>query len=139
MTCRVAFVVPLLVNAILAEAASAPCCDCGSPERPNDVICLNAEQMRNQVDHIEPLKSSGLDKGLNLSGIVVVEMRFDSAGKVSCAQAKSGHPIAIAAAMAAVPKWTFKPVVSAGAAKGGCGTVRIKYRLRERGSSTKLQ
>ena len=67
--------------------------------------------MRDHVDHIEPLKPSGLDKGLNLAGIIVVEIRFESAGKVACVRAKSGYPITISAAMAAVPKWIFKPLV----------------------------
>lgn len=89
------------------------------------------KEMRDHVDHLEPLKPSGLDKGLNLAGIVVVEVRFDSTGQIACARAKSGHPIAISAAMTAIKKWTFKPVVSGGVAKGGCGAISIKYRLRD--------
>jgi len=134
----------ILIMAALAallsvQSPSVPCCDCEAPERSERVVCLNAKEMRDHVDHVEPLKPSGLDKGLNLAGIVVVEVRFDASGNVACARAKSGHPFAIAAAMAAVQKWTFKPVVSRGVAKGGCGPITIKYRLRERGSSTKLQ
>src|SRR5437016_4060297 len=94
--------------------------------------------MRDHVDHVEPLKPSVLDKGLNLAGSVIVEVRFDTSGKVACAHAKSGHPIAISAAMEAVQKWTFKPLVSSGVAKGGCGLIRIKYRLRDQGSPTKF-
>jgi hypothetical protein len=79
--------------------------------------------MRNHVDHIEPLKPSGIDKALNLAGIVILEMRFDASGKVACAHAKSGHPIAISAALAAAQKWSFKPVLLGGVAKGGCGAI----------------
>jgi hypothetical protein len=95
--------------------------------------------MRGHVDHVEPLNPSGLDKGLNLSGSVVMEMRYGIDGKVACARAKSGHPIAIAATMDAIRKWTFKPVLSHGTEKGGCGTITIKYRLRDQGSSTELK
>jgi TonB family protein len=91
------------------------------------------------VDHIEPLKPSRLDKGLNLSGTVIVEIRFEPNGSVACVRAKSGNPIAISAAIAAVPKWTFKPVVSNAVTKAGCGQITIKYRLRDKGSSTELQ
>jgi hypothetical protein len=102
------------------------------------VACLSAKDMRDHVDHIEPLKPSGLDKGLNLAGTLVMEVRFDASGEVACAHAKSGTPIAISAAMEAVQKWTFKPVMSKTVAKAGCGSITIKYRLRDRGSSTEL-
>jgi len=85
-----------------------------------------------------PLPPS-LDKGLKLAGIVVMEMRFGPSGRVACARVKSGHPIAVSPAMEAVRKWTFKPVVSNGVAKAGCGRMTIKYRLRDQGSSTKLR
>jgi hypothetical protein len=103
------------------------------------VICLNAKEMRRHVDHIEPLRPSGLGDGLSLVGIVVLEARFEINGKVSCFRAKSGHPIAISAAMEAIPKWTFKPVASNGSVKAGCGQITIKYRLGDRRTSTGLQ
>jgi len=64
-------------------------------------------------------------KDLNLAGIVVMEIRFEPNGTVACARAKSGHPVAIAAAMEAVRRWTFKPLVSNGVAKGACGSITI--------------
>lgn len=134
----------ILILVVFAELLSAQsgtvsCCRCEDSERAVDVVCLDAKEMRDHVDHLEPLKPSGLDKGLNLAGIVVLEVRFDSAGKTACARAKSGHPIAISAALTAIRKWTFKPVVSEGVARGGCGAITIKYRLRDRGSSTALR
>lgn len=130
----------VVAGLLSAQSPSVPCCNnCETAARSDDIACLNAKEMRDHVEHVEPLKPSGLDKGLNLSGSVVVEVRFDAGGKVACARAKSGHPIAISAAMEAVQKWTFKPMVSSGVAKAGCGPITIKYRLRDRGSSTKLQ
>lgn len=137
------FLITMLVatGSCWPQTGSEACCKCDP--RPsavlNDVICLGTKQMRGQVDHVEPLKPSGLGKALNLSGTVLVEIRFDADGKVVCSRAKSGHPIAIAAAMEAIPKWTFKPLTSNGVAKAGCGRLTIKYRLRDRGSSTELQ
>jgi TonB family protein len=138
MTRRILFFV-FLAELLSAQSGTVPCCHCEGSGRTDDVVCLDGKGMRDHVDRLEPLKPSGLDKGLNLAGIVVVEVRFDSAGKVDCARAKSGHPIAISAALTAIKKWTFKPIVSGGVANGGCGVITIKYRLRDQGSSTKLQ
>ena len=137
---RISLIV-VLAGLLSAQSPSVPCCNNCDPSgrSHDDVVCLNAKEMRDHVDHIEPLKPSGLDKDLNLAGTVVVEMRFDARGKVECARAKSGHPIAISAAMEAVRKWTFKPVTSKAGTTAGCGRITIRYRLRDRGSSTELQ
>lgn len=137
MMFRISFIV--LVSGLIAAQVPTACCNCENSARSDDVICLSPKEMRNQVDHIEPLKPSGLGKGLNLAGTVVVEIRFEAGGKVTCVRARSGHPIAISAAIEAVPKWTFKPVVSNGVAKAGCGRITIKYRLRDKGSSTEVR
>ena len=136
---RVSFIVLLAAGLLAAQVPSVPCCSCGNSGRSDDVVCLSTKDMREHADHIQPLKPSGLEKGLNLSGIVVMEIRFEISGRVECTCAKSGHPIAISAAMEAVPKWTFKPLVSNGVPKAGCGRITIKYRLRDQGSSTELQ
>src|SRR5207247_7656639 len=131
--------IAVLAGLVAAQVPSIPCCNCESSGRSDDVICLSAKEMRDHVGHIEPLKPSGLDKGLKLAGIVVMEMRFEPSGRVACARAKSGHQIAVSAAMEAVRKWTFKPVVSNGVPKADCGRITIKYRLRNQGSSTELR
>ena len=139
---KVAFMILLVAAGTVGRSpAPRPCCKCerGASGQSGDVICLDAKEMRGHVDHIEPLQPSGLGKGLNLAGTLVLEVRFGPDGKVSCSRAKSGHPIAISAAMQAIPKWTFKPVASTGAPKAGCGRLTIKYRLRDQGSSTELQ
>ena len=139
MVHKILFIV-VLTASFWAQSPPLPCCNsCQTERRSDDLVCLSTNEMRDHVDHLEPLKPSGLDKGLNLAGIVVVEVRFGATGKVACARAKSGHPIAISAAMRAVQKWTFKPVESGGVARGGCGSISIKYRLRDQGSSTKVQ
>ncbi len=124
-----------------AQAGSDACCKCkdrASSGEAGDVICLSAKEMRDHVDHVEPLRPSGLGKGLKLAGTVVVEARFGPDGRVACVRAKSGHPIAISAAIEALPKWTFKPLISKGAPKSGCGRLTIKYRLRDHGSTTEI-
>lgn len=127
---------------IWAQPALDACCKCddGRPSgQAVDVVCLNAKEMRRHVNHIEPLHPSGYGNKLNLAGILVMEIRFDSNGAVACARAKSGHPLGVSAAMAAITKWTFRPIVTGSARTPGCGIITIKYRLRDKGSSTELQ
>lgn len=133
----------LLVTASVGRTQPGPddCCKCDqrvSSTPKGDVVCLSAKNMRAHVDHIEPLRPSGLGKDLKLAGTVVLEVRFGPDGKVACARAKSGHPIAISAAMEAIQKWTFKPLAIKGVPTSGCGQIVIKYRLRDQGSTTEL-
>ena len=142
MISRTFLVLPLAIVIGCAQPRTGSCCECGPSradlEKSGDIVCLSPQEMRSRVDHVEALRPSGLGKDVNISGRVVLEVRFEPGGKVECARATSGHPIAIAAAMEAIRKWTFKPLTSDGAGKSGCGQVTIKYRLRDRGSTTKL-
>lgn len=116
------------------------CRECEEVGGSDSLVCLTAKEMRNYVDHLEPLKPPGMGaKGVRGSGVVRLEIWFDPTGKVSRTRAIWGHPIALSAAMRAVPKWTFKPVVKGGVKKAGCGVVTIKYRFRDREASTALQ
>ena len=139
---RVFTLILLLFGAAFAASGERadPCCPCGTGADHADAVRITADETRKHVDHIEPLQPSGLDKNLNITGILVVEVRFGTNGKVECARATSGNPIAIAAAMQALPKWTFKPLIVGGAPQPGCGQLSIRYHLSGRkGSSTKLK
>jgi len=121
------------------------CCNCSQapsvtvqPEG-RDTVCLGPREMRRHVRHFEPLRPSGLGKDLNIAGEVVVNVRFASDGKVTCASPESGHPIAVSAAMEALRRWAFKPVMENGVRKGGCGQITIGYRLRDKGSSSEIR
>ena len=105
-----------------------PCCKCEDVGPSEEVICLSVKQMRDHVDHIEPIKPPGLLNG-RLRGIVRLAILFDSTGSVSYIGLKCGSPLVLGNAVEAVRKWTFKPVVVNGVKKAGCGIIRIKYRL----------
>jgi hypothetical protein len=122
-----------------AQERSIPCCNCESASRSADAICLSPDQIRGLVRHIEPLRPSGLDKKLKLIGTLIIEVGLDADGKVECTRAMDGNPIAMSAAMLALPKWTFKPFVQGGKPRSSCGRLQIRYRLSNKGSSTKLQ
>lgn len=122
------------------KSGQALCSECEEVGGSDSVVCLTAEEMRNYVDHLEPLKPPGMGaSGVRGSGVVRLEIWFDPAGKVSRTRAICGHPIALSAAMRAALKWTFKPVVKRGVKRAGCGVVTIKYRFRNREASTALQ
>ena len=105
-----------------------PCCMCENVEPTEEVICLSVKQMRDHVDHIEPIKTPGLMNGRG-DGILRLAILFDPTGRVSYIGGKCGHPIIIGAAIEAVRKWTFKPVVANGVKKAGCGIITIKFRI----------
>ena len=119
----------------------APCFKCEKVSNSDSIVRLTAKEMRDQVDHLKPLKPPGLGMtGLNLRGIVRAQIVFSSTGKVLCVRLKCGHPLAFTSAIKAIPQWTFNPVVENGVKKGGCGIVTIRYRLRYPGSClTELQ
>ena len=130
----------LAAGAAWAQTSADECCKCdGRNSQPAilDVICLTAQEMRAHVEHLEPLRPSGLGNGLKLAGTVVIEVRFGTSGNIDCVRVESGHPIAIAATMEAIKKWTFKPLISNGVARAGCGVITIRYRLRDHGSTTR--
>jgi hypothetical protein len=93
--------------------------------------------MRSHVTHIEPLKLHETHATAN--GILVLRVRFESDGKVGCVKVVSGSPLAIASAMEALPKWTFRAVEKNNKKFGGCGLVRVKYRLSDSEQKTTVQ
>src|SRR5437879_982784 len=103
---RLLIIILMIVRIGSGQTAQDPCCKCDTrvnSERPRDVVCLSAKEMRAHVARIEPLRPSGLGTGLHVAGTLAVEVRFAPDGKVACARAASGHPIAISAAMEALP------------------------------------
>ena len=114
--------------------------NCEKGEHPDAVICLTAQEMRDHIDYLEPLKRPGMaDPRVRIRGIVSLGVWFDAAGNVTQAQILCGHPLVVGVALNAVIKWTFKPVVKKGVKRGGCGIITIKYDFRNGGASTELQ
>ncbi len=121
-----------------AQEPALPCCNCDSAARPANVTCLSTDQLDRRVIHIEPLRATGLDKDLKLAGTLIIDLKIGVDGKVECAHAIEGNPIAVSAAMSALPKWTFKPSTKSGIPRSSCGRLKIRFRLSSNGSSTKL-
>lgn len=73
-------------------------------------IWLSSDDLMRRVIQKSYLSFPMLDGGC-LHGEVRLNLLIDAEGKVACAQVVSGHPIAIASAMATIRDWRFKPLV----------------------------
>ena len=62
-----------------------------------------------------------------LHGEVNLDVRIDERGSVDCAEAISGHPIALASAMTTIRDWKFQPFVRDGKMISVLGHLTIAY------------
>src|SRR5437763_1382325 len=123
-----------------ATAPGSQCCQCSTQVEQNDsgaVLCLSEKQMRSHVAHVVPLKLG--EPHAAARGTLVLRVRFESDGTVACLKAISGHPLVIASAMEVVPKWRFRAVQKKDKKYGGCGVIRVKYRLSDSEQETTVQ
>jgi hypothetical protein len=93
--------------------------------------------MKGQLLHLVPFKLG--EQHVRMKGTVVVQVRFEPTGIVGCAKVVSGHPLAVARAMEAVPKWTFKPIVRQQKLYGGCGLIKIRYSMSDHQEKTSVR
>ena len=106
------------------------CCQCSTHSEDDgsvSVLCLSEKQMHSHVVHVVPLKLG--EPHAKASGTLVLRVMFQPDGTVGCVKGVSGYPLALASAMEVVPKWTFRPIQKKDKKYGGCGLVRVKYRL----------
>jgi hypothetical protein len=126
-----------------SSASSRPepqCCQCSTHSEGDDsasILCLSEKQMRSHLVHIVPLKLG--EPRAKASGILVLQVRFQPDGTVGCVRGVSGYPLALASAMEVVPKWTFRAVEKKDKKYGGCGLVKVKYRLSDSEQVTTVQ
>jgi|GEM_PF-1606165 len=64
-----------------------------------------------------------------IQGVVVLEIRVNSRGEVSDVRTVSGHPLLQAAAVDAVRKWRYKPMILSGRPVPVRGTVTVRFQL----------
>ena len=69
MNCTLALIVLLFGAAFaVAQEQEISCCNGNSGSGSAEVVRMTTDQIRKYVDHIEPLRASGLDRNLRLSG-----------------------------------------------------------------------
>jgi hypothetical protein len=93
--------------------------------------------MASQAEHIEMAPYLTGDH-VNIRGTAVIELTVAKDGSVRCAQALSGHPLAISQLIGAVQKWRFKPFVKDGVALQFCGRLRVKFAVVENRPSVEV-
>lgn len=98
---------------------------------------LKESQVSRQVEHIE-MEPDVMGNHVNVSGIAVVEVVVDNDGRVQCAQALSGHPLAISHLIQSSRKWKFKPYLKDGSAQRFCGRLRLKFSFVENKPSVEV-
>ena len=67
------------------------------------------------------------EPGMNVAGNVVMQIALDSSGKLTSARAVSGHPLKRAAALSAVRRWTFRPMLKGGRPRAVTGYVTVHF------------
>ena len=69
-------------------------------------------------------------KAARASGTVVVRIVVDESGRVSEAEAESGHPLLYQPSVAAVRQWRFKPTLLSGQPVRVSGTATVNFVLQ---------
>jgi len=113
-----------------------------SPENEEKRNCACAEylkesQMSGQVEHIE-MGADVMGNHVNVKGIALMEVTIDKDGRVLCAQALSGHPLAITHLIEASRRWKFKPYLKNGSAQRFCGRLRLNFSFVENKPSVEV-
>jgi len=102
-----------------------------------NTVCLTSAQMAQHAVHVQ-MEPDGMGNHSNYEGVAVFQIGFDENGRVTGAEAISGHPLGISHLMAAVSKWRFRPVVVKSSRKRACGKLFIKFTMKENVPSAKV-
>lgn len=111
------------LSPVIAQTLLGCVCDVGT-------ICLSDKEMSRHATRVQ-MEPDRMGNHSNYRGVAVFQVWFDEKGRVTRAEAISGHPLGISHLMATVSKWRFKPAVVNGVKKKGCGKLRVKFAMRE--------
>jgi TonB family protein len=67
------------------------------------------------------------EPGMHVAGDVVMRVTLDSSGKLTSARAVSGHPLKRTAALSAVRRWTFRPMLKGARPRAVTGYVTVHF------------
>jgi hypothetical protein len=91
------------------------------------VAYRNSEQIGKSVEHSAPLDIPCCTQNLNIKGEIKIDILIDQHGNLECARGVAGNPIAIASAVASLPKWHFRIYRKAAQAAIVIGQLIIPY------------
>jgi hypothetical protein len=112
-------------------------CPCQENHTDPGTDCLTDVQMPQYVKHVE-MEPDRMGNHTNLQGVAVFRIAFDKHGRVDCAEALSGHPIAISLLMASLGRWRFKRFVRNGTSVRACGRLSVRFSVAEGRSTVKV-
>lgn len=93
------------------------------------VVVEEDVQMSKLIKRVHPIHPEEASK-YRISGKVILQVMVDDAGNVEQLTPKSGHPVLVSAAMAAVIQWKFSPTLVNGKAVPVISTVTLTYEIR---------
>jgi periplasmic protein TonB len=105
--------------------ASAPA---GPPPEPPAVRLSSGVDGPVKLHHVVPVYPE-LAKQARVEGIVVIECRIDTRGRVTEARVLSGHPLLDDAALDAVRQWQYRPTLLNGQPISVIMTVTVRFAL----------
>jgi len=106
--------------------ASAPA---GPPPEPPAVRLSSGIDRPVKLHHVVPVYPD-LARQARVEGIVVIECRIDTRGRVAEARVLSGHPLLDGAALDAVRQWRYRPTLLNGQPISVIMTVTVRFALR---------
>ncbi|NLV29906.1 MAG: hypothetical protein GXY47_02020 [Acidobacteria bacterium] len=130
----------LLLPFLFMQPNGGSCCEYQrNLEKTSAMIFFSAEDMRTHVEYFEPLYPPGLDRKLNISGVIEMEVRYDPQGKAECIRILSGNPIGVSAMMESIDRWRFKPAKINGIPTWCCGRIVVEYRFHKGSAASRLK
>jgi outer membrane biosynthesis protein TonB len=112
----------VLAPVLLAATGNSPSNCCTSDDQR-----VSQKQVNVLLDKTEPIQTPCCGQGLHIEGTIVLAIRVDSNGEVTCVKVVSGHPLVIGSTIDSIRRWKFRSLVMNGIKKSFCGRVAIRY------------
>lgn len=91
------------------------------------VMHRNSKEIMKSVERSSPLEAPCCSRGISIKGNVTVSVLIDQKGNLQCAKGETGNPIAVASAIASLPKWHFRPYHKNGLTMIVVGQLILRY------------
>lgn len=99
-------------------------------DKQGRAVWLTSEELMDRIIERKPIERPGPLGKNSLRGLVSIRILINKHGKIICAQAVDGHPMAVGAAIHSLRKWTFKSFILSGERKSVVGVINLSYDFR---------
>lgn len=121
-----------LQPSLFSVSPSSPVSDIGGAKLPyalRNWVELDGETMHSIQIRYQTPDYPQMARIAHIQGRVLIRIQVDKAGRVVDEKAVSGHPILIQAAMNAVKKWQFKPVIVDGQPVEVLSSIGVEFHM----------